>query len=239
MLPAFKITALVSSLSSRSTERALAPAGAFSKVRGVGSAGMAEWGRGVLASKALTPAMGDLGDGEQPEEMQHGERGVLDRQTKGLWEVGRSGGWIAGVQLFLLFPGGNPASLRESPLILARKQTSLKPKADLGDDRSPAWNKAGSPFGIRRRRWPGWPWASHLPSPVLLAGLELPGCAPGLWAGKRGSRAGNHPGEKPAPSREEASMPNCRPQGGVSREGQAGRAEHTGARESTSSLMRK
>ena len=44
----------------------------------MGSAGMAEGGRGVLASKALTPAMGDLGDGEQPEEMQHGERGVLD-----------------------------------------------------------------------------------------------------------------------------------------------------------------
>ena len=78
-------------------------------MRGVGSAGMAKWGRGVLASKALTPAMGDPGDGEQPEEMQHGERGVLDRQTKGLWEVGRSGGWIAGVQLFCFLGGIQPA----------------------------------------------------------------------------------------------------------------------------------
>ena len=161
-----------------------------------------------------------------------------DRQrVSGRW-AGVVGGLLESSSFFC-FLGGNPASLRESPLILARKQTSLKPKADLGDDRSPAWNKAGSPFGIRRRRWPGWPWASRLPSPVLLAGLELPGCALGLWAGRRGSRAGNHPGEKPAPSRDEASLPNCRPQGGVSREGQAGRAEHTGARESSSSLMRK
>lgn len=157
MSSAFKITA--SSQLPGYTHKAQREPPPRRSIQEGGQVGVQEWangGVGCWQGKALTPATGDLGEGNSLSKCRMGSMGCSsDRQRASERRAGAVGGFLESSSFFAV-SWGNPASLRGSSLIPARKPTSRKPKTELGDNGSPAWNKAGSPFGIRRRqRRPG------------------------------------------------------------------------------------
>lgn len=156
-------------------------------------------------------------------------RGALSWTSSRRWEAGslQGGRVVAGVptgEQALPQPGktslpaswGSPAALREGPRSLARKRTSPRSKADLGDQVRRTRPKRVAPL---QQGLGGAPWAGPLPAPALPAGLVLPGCGSeplGRWAK---TQSWEPPGEKPQPL---PARPTAGDLQGGQREGQGG-----------------